>query len=146
MKICRPDVKVIILTMHNEESFILHLMEMSVNGYLIKNADAAEIINAIHCVHETNYYFNELVSKTLLKKIATNNKYKPFEQATIDLTEREVQVLKLICEEKTAIEIGAIMFLSPRTIEGIRAVLLEKVRVKNIAGLVSYAVKSGIVK
>jgi len=125
-----PEVKIIMLTMHNDESLILHMMELGVNGYLIKNADAAEIIKAMHVVAETNYYFNELVSTTLLKE-------------AVKLTERELQVLRLICAEQTATEIGAVMFLSPRTVEGIRATLLEKTGAKNTAGLVLYAVRNG---
>lgn len=142
---CYPDIKIIILTMHSEDSFILHLLELGANGYLIKNTGASEILRAIHTVHETNYYFNEMVSKALLKKIAVNDNYRPRNIDKVELTDREKQVLKLICEEKTAPEIGAIMFLSPRTIEGIRATLLEKIRVRNIAGLVLYAVKNGLV-
>lgn len=140
-----PSVKIIILTMHNEESFILHLMELGANGYLIKNAESEEIINAIHAVHETNYYFNNLVSQAMLRKIAINKRYNPAVYSRVDLNDRETQVLRLICEEKTAAEIGAIMFLSPRTIEGIRAGLQEKTKARNIAGLVLYAVKNGIV-
>ncbi|MES2478020.1 MAG: response regulator transcription factor [Bacteroidota bacterium] len=143
---CYPDVKIIILTMHSEESFIIHLLELGANGYLIKNTGASEILKAIHTVYETNYYFNEMVSKTLLKKIAVNDHYKPRNVHKIELTEREKQVLVLICEEKNAAEIGAVMFLSPRTIEGIRGTLLEKIKVRNIAGLVLYAVKNGLVQ
>jgi DNA-binding NarL/FixJ family response regulator len=139
-----PELKIIVLTMHNDEPFVLHLMELGANGYLVKNAYPEEIIKAIYSVHETNYYFNELVSTTLLRKIATSRKYKPKYQVGIDLTDREKQVLQLICQEKTAVEIGATMYLSPRTIEGIRATLIEKIGVKNVAGLVLYAVRNGL--
>lgn len=143
---CYPDLKIIILTMHSEEAFVLHLMELGANGYLVKNADASEIVRAVHTVHETNYYFNDLVSTTLLRKIARNRKYNPKQTLHVSLTEREKAVLQLICQEKTAAEIGAELFLSPRTVEGIRATLMEKIEARNIAGLVLYAVRNGLVE
>ena len=74
------------------------------------------------------------------------NNFKPSFNQNIDLTERELQVLKLICEEKTAVEIGKEIFLSPRSVEGIRQRLIEKVGVRNTAGLVMFAIKNGIVE
>ncbi|KAA5533246.1 response regulator transcription factor [Taibaiella lutea] len=141
-----PDLKILILTMHNDEHFILHLMELGANGYLIKNADAEEIKRAIHSVHENNYYFNELVSTALLRKVSHHKNMDPKFRHSIELNERETEVLKLICEENTAAEIAGKIFLSARTVEGIRASMMQKIGVKNIAGLVIYAVKHGIVK
>jgi DNA-binding NarL/FixJ family response regulator len=141
-----PDLKIIILTMHNDEHFILHLMELGANGYLIKNADAEEIKKAIHSVHENNYYFNELVSTALLRKVSHHKNIDPKFRHSIELNEREIEVLKLICEENTAAEIAGKIFLSARTVEGIRASMMQKIGVKNIAGLVIYALKRGIVE
>jgi DNA-binding NarL/FixJ family response regulator len=146
IKALYPDLKILILTMHNDEHFILHLMELGANGYLIKNADAEEIKKAIHSVYENNYYFNELVSTALLRKVSHHKNMDPKFRHSIELNEREVEVLKLICEENTAAEIAGKIFLSARTVEGIRASMMQKIGVKNIAGLVIYAVKHGIVK
>lgn len=146
IKAQHPDLKIIVLTMHNDEHFILHLMELGANGYLIKNADAEEIKKAIHSVHENNYYFNELVSTALLRKVSHHKNMDPKFRHSVELNEREIEVLKLICEENTAAEIAGKIFLSARTVEGIRASMMQKIGVKNIAGLVIYAVKHGIVK
>lgn len=140
-----PEIKVLVVTMYDDDKFIIHLMENGANGYLLKNAEPEEIRKSIYAVHENGYYFNDVVNKALLKKLVLKNNLKPSFNQNIDLTEREMQVLKLICEEKTATEIGKEIFLSPRSVEGIRQRLIEKVGVRNTAGLVMFAVKNGLV-
>jgi len=139
------DVKVLVVSMYDNDKFIIHLMEIGANGYLLKNAEPDEIRKAIYAVHENGYYFNDLVNKALLKKLVLRSNIKPSFNENIELTERELEVLKLICEEKTAVEIGKQIFLSPRSVEGIRQRLIEKVGVRNTAGLVMFAVKNAIV-
>lgn len=141
-----PDVKILILTMFDDEHFIIHLMEAGASGYLLKNAEPAEIKLAIHAAMENGYYFNDLVSSTMLKNLMNKTKRQPTFKETVELNDKERTVLQLICEQYTAAEIAEKIFLSPRTVEGIRSTLLEKVGVRNLAGLVMYAVKSGIVK
>jgi DNA-binding NarL/FixJ family response regulator len=138
-------VKVLAVTMYDDEKFIIHLMENGANGYLLKNADSAEIRRAIYCVFENGYYFNDLVNKALLKKLVVKANLTPTFRPDIELSERELQVLRLICEEKTNVEIGQMIFLSSRSVEGIRQRLIEKVGARNTAGLVLFAVKNGIV-
>ena len=138
-------VKVLAVTMYDDEKFVIHLMENGANGYLLKNADSAEIRRAIYCVFENGYYFNDLVNKALLKKLVVKANLTPTFRPDIDLSERELQVLLLICEEKTNVEIGQTIFLSSRSVEGIRQRLIEKVGARNTAGLVLFAVKNGIV-
>jgi DNA-binding NarL/FixJ family response regulator len=140
-----PGVKVLVVTMYEDDKFIIHLMENGANGYLLKNAEPDEIRKSIYAVHENGYYFNDLVNKALLKKLVLKNNLKPSFNQNVELTERELEVLKLICEEKTAAEIAKEIFLSPRSVEGIRQRLIEKVGVRNTAGLVMFAIKSGIV-
>ncbi len=140
-----PAIKVLVVTMYEDDKFIIHMMENGANGYLLKNAEPDEIIKSIYAVHENGYYFNDLVNKALLKKLVLKNNLKPSFNQNVELTERELEVLKLICEEKTAAEIGKEIFLSPRSVEGIRQRLIEKVGVRNSAGLVMFAVKGGLV-
>jgi DNA-binding NarL/FixJ family response regulator len=140
-----PSIKVLVVSMYEDDKFIIHLMENGANGYLLKNAEPDEIRRSIYAVHENGYYFNDLVNKALLKKLVLKNNLKPSFNQNVELTERELEVLKLICEEKTAAEIAKQIFLSPRSVEGIRQRLIEKVGVRNSAGLVMFAVKSGIV-
>jgi len=140
------DVKIIIITMLDDEKYVIHLMEIGANGYLLKNAEPDEIKMAIAAAYENGYYFNDFVNKALLKRVVHKNQLKPVFNKNIELTSREIEVLKLICQEQTANEISKLIFLSPRTVEGIRTKLLEKIGVKNTAGLVMYAVKNRIVE
>ncbi|WPV00542.1 response regulator transcription factor [Mucilaginibacter sp. cycad4] len=140
-----PDIKILVVTMYDDEKFVIHLMEIGANGYLLKNAEAEEIRKAIYSVHETGYYFNSIVSNALLKKLVIKGNIKPSFKEGVELTEREQDVLKLICAEKTANEMGKQLFLSPRSVEGIRQRLIDKVGVRNTAGLVMFAVKNGII-
>jgi DNA-binding NarL/FixJ family response regulator len=140
-----PGIKVLVISMYEDDKFIIHLMENGANGYLLKNAEPDEIKKAIYAVHENGYYFNDVVNKALLKKLILKNNLKPSFNQNIDLTEREQEVLKMICEEKTAAEIAKEIFLSPRSVEGIRQRLIEKIGVRNSAGLVMFAVKNGLV-
>lgn len=139
------DIKVVVVSMYDDDKFIIHLMEIGANGYLFKNAEPDEIRKAIHAVYENGYYFNDIVNKALLKKLVLKGNIKPSFNQNVELTERELQVLKLICEEKTAVEIGKEIFLSPRSVEGIRQRLIEKIGVRNTAGLVMFAAKNGMV-
>jgi DNA-binding NarL/FixJ family response regulator len=137
--------KILAVTMYDDDKFIIHLMEIGANGYLLKNAEPEEIRKAIYSVYESGYYFNDIVNKTLLKKLVLKSNIKPSFKEDIDFSERELEVLKLICGEKTAQEIGQQIFLSSRSVEGIRLRLIDKVGVRNTAGLVMFAVKNGIV-
>ncbi len=141
-----PATKVLAVTMYDDDKFIIHLMENGANGYLLKNAESEEIRKAIYAIHENGYYFNDVVNKALLKRLVLKGNLKPSFNNDVDFTERELEVLKLICEEKTAAEIGKEIFLSPRSVEGIRQRLIEKVGVRNTAGLVMFAIKKGIVE
>ena len=139
ISILYPDIRIIILTMEDDEQYILHLIGEGVNGYLLKNADPDEMERAIQKVVENGYYFSDdistLVIKNLKKKEKTETIFNP------DFTERESQVLELICKEYTNGEIAEELNLSIRTAEGYRQKLVEKSGAKNIAGLVILALK-----
>ncbi|MBB6127402.1 response regulator transcription factor [Mucilaginibacter lappiensis] len=139
------NIKILIVTMYDEAKFIIHLMENGANGYLLKNADPKEIRKAIYSVHEDGYYFNDIVNKALLKKLVIKGNVKPSFNQDVEFSERELDVLKMICNEKTATEIGSELFLSPRSVEGIRQRIIEKIGVRNTAGLVMFAVKNGVI-
>lgn len=135
-----PDIKVIILTMEDDEQYILHLISEGVNGYLLKNADPDEMEKAIQKVMEHGYYFSEdistLVLRNLKKKEKTEVIFNP------DFKEKELQVLELICKEYSNGEIAEALNISIRTAEGYRQKLIEKSGAKNIAGLVILALKN----
>ena len=139
-----PDVKVIMLSMHNDHSMITRMMEIGANSYLTKESDSETIYQAIRTCFEQECFFNELTKKALLNGLRMK---KPADVATPDvhLTDKEITILKLMCEEKSTKEIADIVDLSPRTVEAIRDKLKTKTGTKSMAGLVMYAVKAGIV-
>lgn len=138
------NIKILMLSAFDESQYVIKVMKAGANGYLLKDSEPEEIILAIHEVHEKGFYFNKHLSVTLIKELLVQP------PATIGSTEamlndREIDILKLICEESTNIEIAKKLFLSVRTVEGYRTKLFEKIGSKKIAGLVIYAVKNGII-
>ncbi|HUR10384.1 MAG TPA: response regulator transcription factor [Flavitalea sp.] len=140
----RPEAKVIILSMHNDHSMISTLMEIGANSYLTKNSDSETIYQAIKTCYEQEFFFNELTNKALLTGLRTKRSDIGGQQEA-DLSDKELRVLKLMCEEKTTKEIADIVDISPRTVEAIRDKLKTKTGAKSMAGLVMYAVKNGII-
>src|ERR1700759_3987942 len=140
----RPEARVIILSMHNDHSMISKLMEIGANSYLTKNSDSETIYQAIKTCYEQEFFFNELTNKALLTGLRTKRPEigAPHE---VNLSEKELTVLKLMCEEKTTKEIADIVDISPRTVEAIRDKLKSKVGAKSMAGLVMYAIKNKII-
>lgn len=139
-----PDIKVIILTMEDDEQYILHLINEGVNGYLMKNADPDELEVALKKVVENDFYFTDDISALVFRNFTSGNKNK--EASSVIISPRELQVLELICKENTAAEIADKLALSVRTVEGYRRKLLNKTGTKNIAGLVVFALKNNLVK
>ena len=140
-----PDVKVLILTMFEDERFVSHLMENGANGYLLKNADPSEIKRAIMEVMAKGYYLNNFVNRVLLKKTSNRSKTIPSLNSEIVLTDKEKEVIQLLCREYTAAEIAQKMEISPRTVESIKDRLMERFGLKNTAGLVFFAVKNNMI-
>lgn len=140
-----PDIFVIVLTMHEEEKFVIHLMENGANGYLLKSADPLEIKKAITDVIDKGYYLNNFVNRILLKKSQTKNKPLLSFKHEAEVSEREKEVLQLICLELTSQEIGEKMGISSRTVESIKERLMERFGLKNTAGLVFFAVKNNLI-
>ncbi len=140
-----PQIRIIILTMYEDERFVYHMMENGANGYLLKNAEPQEIRKAIMDVHEKGYYLNNFVNRILLKRSHSRNKVIPSLNNEITLSDKERDVLRFICMEFTAQEIAQKMEISPRTVEAIKDRLMERFGSKNTAGLVFFAVKNNLV-
>ena len=139
-----PAVKVIVLSSHDEEKFISYLMELGANGYMMKNAEPDEIDTAIRSVAESGYYFSDAVSKVMLHALVKKKQVKPTFHSIDPLSERELEVLRGICQELTTAEIAERIFVSPRTVDFHRNNLLLKTGARNAAGLVVYAMTKGI--
>lgn len=142
------EVKVIILTMHNEASLIKKVMDIGADGYLLKNSDRNEFINALNSVQQGKNYFSADVTASLLNPSAKSKSNFEIDPDTIQLsklTERELDVLKLIAEGLSNKEIGEELFISHRTVDTHRTNLMKKLEVHNIAGLIKFAIKNGLV-
>jgi DNA-binding NarL/FixJ family response regulator len=139
-----PQIKVIMLTMHDDHSMIAKLMELGANSYLTKNSDSEIIYEAIKTCHEQEYFFNALTNKALIDGL--RNKRNDDGPQDVKLNEKEITILRLMCEEKSTKEIADIVDLSPRTVEAIRDKLKSKVGAKSTAGLIMYAVKHNIME
>ena len=140
-----PKVRVIILTMYEDERFVGHLMDCGAAGYLLKSTEPSEIRSAIQDVMRTGFYLNPFVNKVLIKKNYGKQKFNPSLSTEIIVTEREKEVLTLVCMEYTASEIALKMEISSRTVEAIKDRLMERFGVKNSVGLVFYAMKNQLI-
>ena len=141
-----PNIKVIMLTMHNDHSMISKLMELGANAYLTKNSDSEVIYEAVKTTFQQEYYFNALTNKALIDGLRMKRQAEAGLPLDTKLTDKEVTILKLMCEEKSTKEIADMVDLSPRTVEAIRDKLKTKTGAKSMAGLVMFAVKSGIIE
>ncbi len=144
-----PDIKIIILSLHSEKSVIEHMIQINIDGYLIKTSDKAEMLQAIKTVAEGKKYFSSAVTFAL-SGIATEstsivNISNQLQTQLASLSEREIEILKLIAEGFSNKEIGKQLRLSFRTIDAHRANLMKKLEIKKVTGLVRFAVKTGIV-
>jgi DNA-binding NarL/FixJ family response regulator len=137
-----PQQKVLIITMEADEQIMLHLISEGVNGYLMKNADPEELEEALKLVLKNDFYFPKEISQVLLKSVKQRQSRL---KELPEFTDRELEVLNLICKEYTALEIAEKLDISSRTVEGFRRKLLEKTNSKNSAGLVVYAIKNRLV-
>lgn len=141
-----PGIKIIMLTLLDDQSVITKLMELGANSYLVKTSDAEVIYEAIKTCHQQEFYFNALTNKALLNNLRQKNIASPFKTQNDEaiLTEKEITILRLMCEEKSTREIAEAVDLSPRTIEAIRDKLKTKTGTKSTAGLIMFAVKNNL--
>ncbi len=140
-----PQIKVLIISMHNQDQIILKMLDLGANGYLLKNAEAEEVVRAIETVKTKDYYFNDYINHVLLKNVKEKKNYAKVSLQNYEtLTPRELEILKLICEGDNSNEIAAKLFIGKRTADFHRQNILEKLKVKNTASLIVYAVRNGL--
>jgi two-component system response regulator DegU len=142
-----PDLKIIVLTMHDSEKYMLHMLEMGIHSFLLKNADPDELERAIVSVVEKDFYHSEQLSQLLRRNLKEKlKKRRPVFTKTVNLTEREKEILGLICEEKSTKEIGRQLSISEVTINVHKHNLQAKLGVKSTIGLIRFAYESGLIK
>lgn len=138
-----PQVKVIIVSMHFQESFINHFFLNGANGYIAKGGGADQLFKAIDAVMNDNYYLNASISKIILLNMLKENKNKEL-FGNIRLNDSQIEILKMICDERSYKEIADKMDLSIHTVDYHRRQILEKTNQSTVIGLVKYAIKNGI--
>jgi len=146
VKKLQPNAKVIMLTMNDDIEMISKLMEIGANSYLTKNSDSETIYEAIKTVYTKEFFFNDYTNKAMLSGLRNRRVVEQHLPDEVELSNKELQVLKLMCDEKSTKEIADIVEISPRTVEAIRDRLKMKTGTKTTAGLILYAVKHGIVE
>ncbi|WP_320814317.1 response regulator transcription factor [Flavobacterium sp.] len=135
-----PDLKIIALSNYNSEVFVSNMLEVGAVCYISKSASPDEIVKNINLVYENGFYYNDSIMDYVLNNTPKNKSF--FDSAF--LTERESEVLQLICKQKSSTEIGEVLFISPRTVDGHRNNLLFKTESKNIVGLVIFAIHNSL--
>jgi two-component system, NarL family, response regulator DegU len=141
-----PDVKVIILTMHDSEKYMLHMMEIGVHSFLLKNTDPDELERAIYSVVDKDFYHNDLLVSVLRKSMRNKLKSKrPDFSPSAVLTEREQEVLRMICEEKSIKEIALQLDVTEKTIHTHKINIQNKLEVKSTVGMVRVAYELGVI-
>ena len=140
-----PEIRILMLTMYSSRDYIEKLLRVGADGYILKNTGKEELQEAIETVYKGESFFSKEVTERIMeglqkKKTAEKNAY------VVEITEREIDVLKLIVQEFTTTEIAEKLFISTHTVETHRKNLISKLNVRNIAGLVKYAMQHGLVE
>lgn len=142
------DLKIIVLTMYDDQQMISRMMEMGANAYLTKTTDPDEIYQAILTCMNEDFYFNQLVNNAVMGKLIQKKNVRNHygSHVPISFSEKELKILQLLGEDKTTDEISKVIFLSPRTIETIRQNMKNKVGAKTIGGLLMYGMRNKIIE
>jgi DNA-binding NarL/FixJ family response regulator len=141
-----PQIGIIALTMFDEEDLIIDMLEAGAKGYLLKNADKHEIVEAVKSVYSQEPYYCRHTSNRLAQMVA-KSKFNPYKQLSKpEFNERESDIIADICNGLTSKQIAEKIYLSVRTVEGLRMKIMEKMEVKNTAGIIIYAIKHNLFK
>jgi len=140
----RPDIRVLALSMYDDEAAIIRMLKNGARGYILKDSDTPELKAAIESVLSKGFYYTEMITGKLLHTINQSDE-EGTTRKVLNLNDRELEFLKLSCSEMTYKEIADKMHLSPRTIDGYRDALFDKLKIKTRVGLAIYAIKHGIV-
>ena len=137
----KPGIKVIILTTYNDKEIISELIHIGVSGYLLKNSDKQELVEAVNRVLKGRYYFSEEVEHIILNGLSEKKQVE-----VMPLSEREIQIVRLLAKEYTNSKIATELTISYRTVESHRKNIMQKTKANNLAGLLKYAYSRGLLK
>lgn len=137
----KPGIKIIMLTTYNDPEIISELVHIGVAGYLLKNSDKQELVEAVHKVMKGRHYFSEEVENIILQGLTEKKSAE-----VMTLTERELQIVQLLAKEYTNDKIAKELTISYRTVESHRKNIMQKTKAHNLAGLLKYAYGRGLLK
>jgi two-component system invasion response regulator UvrY len=140
-----PEIKVLALSMYDTDSSVVRMLKNGAKGYILKDIEASELRMALESIMDKGYFYTDNVTGKLIHTISSLDEPELRVRRLLTLNERELEFIKLVCTEWTYKEIADRMYLSPRTIDGYRDALFEKLNVRTRVGLAMYAVKNGIV-
>lgn len=141
----KSNIKILAISMFNEESFISEMLNNGASGYILKNTDKDELLNAIHSIHKGQNYFSDAVTETIMHGLVKTQNGDKTRDALPKISRREQEVLHLIAKEYTTKEIAENLFISLKTVESHRSSLLAKFDVRNSVGLIRVAIKKGLI-
>ena len=140
-----PEVKVVILTMHTDEEYILQILASGASGYVVKQAAPRELVSAIQSVHRGGSFFSPSISKKIVEGYIRQAEATVEASSYQKLTEREREVLQLIAEGHSTRQIGQLLHISVKTVETHRAHLTDKLDIHSVAELTQYAIRKGVI-
>ena len=144
MKQHHPEVKILALSMYDNEQSIIRMLKNGARGYILKETEPKEFKAALDSIVNKGYYYSEMVTGKMIHALNNLEDEDSSIKPLISLNDREIEFMKLACTELTYREIADKMHLSPRTIDGYRDALFEKLNAKTRVGLVLYAIRNGI--
>jgi two-component system, NarL family, invasion response regulator UvrY len=140
-----PEIKILALSMYDHENSIIRMFKAGAKGYILKDCDPSELKTALEALVSKGFYYSEMVTGKLIHTINTLDEKDSEVKNLVKLNDREITFLKFAGTELTYKEIADKMFVSPRTIDGYRDDLFQKLNLKTRVGLVMYAIKNGII-
>jgi len=141
-----PDIAVVILSMHSDESYVMRALKAGARAYLLKDSAEGDLIQAVRAVHSGNSFFSPTVSRLLLEDYVRQLRKKGQEDSYELLTGREREILQLLAEGKSNKDVASMLNLSLYTVETHRAHILQKLGLHTVPELILYAVRKGIIR
>lgn len=139
-----PNVRILVLSMMDNDAAIIRMLRCGAKGFMLKDSKPQAFRQALNSIRDSGFYINDLVSGKMLHFVNNIDQKPNASENSTHLTEREIEFLKHACTEKTYKEIADVMDISPRTVDGYRDTLFEKLEVTTRVGLVIYAIRNGI--
>ena len=145
LKMNYPGIKVLALSMYDTENTVIRMIQNGAKGYILKDIEPKQLRSVLDALRDRGYYYSEMVTNKMVHAINNAEEGEKHQKLAL-LTPKETEFLKLACTELTYKEIADKIFVSPRTVDGYREALFEKLNIRTRVGLVLYAIKNGVVQ